>query len=336
LGIFKTEQMTGSMKKYILLALFAPVMFTGKAQQTIQLSQYMFNGLALNPAYAGYKEDLTLNLSERIQWVGINDAPQTSSLSIDGLASQDNKNVGLGLITTLDQLGPESSVSAYANYAYRLRLDALDTKRLCFGIGAGFLQYSLDGSKFSADDADDASIPSGTISKITPDVRFGIYYYSPTVYFGASAFNLLSGAFNNIIDDPEIIEPVRTFYVTGGGMIALSDDVDLKPSFMIQEDFKGPTNIDLTSYLAFNRAIWFGASYRMGVSVWNSNLQGNLEGQDAVSSIVQYYVNENFRVGYAYDFTVSKLAGYQNGTHELSISITFPNKKQRIISPRYF
>ena len=322
----------GRKKRYILLILCALSLFKAKAQQTIQLSQYMFDGLA----YAGYKEDLTLNLSDRIQWVGINDAPQTSSISIDGLASQDNKNVGLGLIATLDQLGPESSVSAYANYAYRLRLDALDTKRLCFGIGAGFLQYSLDGSKFSAIDADDASVPSGTVSKITPDVRFGIYYYSSSVYFGASVFNLLSGAFNNIIDDPEIIKPVRTFYVTGGGMVPLSDDIDLKPSFMVQEDFKGPTNIDFTSYLAFDRKVWFGASYRVGVSVWNSNLQGNLSSQDAVSVIAQYYVNENFRIGYAYDFTVSQLAGYQNGTHELSISVTFPHKKQRIISPRYF
>jgi hypothetical protein len=74
----------------------------------------------------------------------------------------------------------------------------------------------------------------------------------------------------------------------------------------------------------------------MGISAWDSNLQGNLQGQDAMAAIVQYYVNERFRIGYAYDFTVSKLAGYQNGTHELSLSISFPNKKQRIISPRYF
>src|ERR1700744_6631383 len=141
--------MMGEIKKYILLRLLVSTIIGAKAQQTIQFSQYMFNGLALNPAYAGYKEDLTLNLTDRIQGVGINDAPQTSSVAVDGLANQDNKKVGLGFIATLDQLGPESSVSAYANYAYRLQLDELDTKRLCFGIGAGVLQYSLDGSKFT-------------------------------------------------------------------------------------------------------------------------------------------------------------------------------------------
>ncbi len=324
------------LKLYTLLIAMASFTINATAQQTIQFSQYMFNGLALNPAYAGYKEDVTLNLSSRIQWVGINDAPQTSTVSVDGVVNSDNKNVGLGLIATLDQLGPESNTSIYANYAYRLRLGALDTKRLCFGLGFGGEQYSLDGSKFIATDAGDGSIPTGSISKFTPDFRFGVYYYTPSIYFGASVFNLLSGTFNSLVDNPEIIKPVRTLYLTGGTMVQLSDDIDLKPSFMVKEDFKGPTNVDLTAYLAFNRRIWLGASYRTGVSVLNSNLQSDLSEQDAVAAICQLYISEHFRIGYAYDFTVSKLASYQNGTHEISVSITFPGKKQRVVSPRYF
>jgi type IX secretion system PorP/SprF family membrane protein len=324
------------LKLYILLIVMASFTINAGAQQTIQFSQYMFNGLALNPAYAGYKEDVTLNVSSRIQWVGINDAPQTSTVSVDGVVNSDNKNVGLGLIATLDQLGPESNTSIYANYAYRLRLDALDTKRLCFGLGFGGEQYSLDGSKFIATDAGDGSVPTGSISKFTPDFRFGVYYYTPSIYFGASVFNLLSGTFNSLVDNPEIIKPVRTLYLTGGTMVPLSDGIDLKPSFMVKEDFKGPANIDLTAYLAFNRRVWLGASYRTGVSVLNSNLQNDLSEQDAIAAICQLYISEHFRIGYAYDFTVSKLASYQNGTHEISVSITFPGKKQRVVSPRYF
>lgn len=323
-------------KLYILLVMLALLTLKAEAQQTIQLSQYMFSGLALNPAYAGYKEDWTLNLSSRVQWVGINDAPQTNTLSIDGLANSDNPNVGVGLMATVDKLGPESSSSIYVNYAYRLQLDALDTKRLCFGIGVGAMQYSLDGSEFNEIDAGDMLIPSGTESKLTPDFRFGIYYYSPKIYFGASVFNLLSDEFNRITDNPEVIKPVRTIYLTGGAMLPLSDYVDIKPSVMVQEDFKGPTNISLTTYLAFNRRFWIGGSYRTGISAWNSNLVRNLNQQDAAAAIVQVYLGENIRVGYAYDFTTSKLASYQNGTHELSVSITFPGKKQRVVSPRYF
>jgi type IX secretion system PorP/SprF family membrane protein len=325
-----------SRKHYILFTVLAFLALKAKAQQTIQLSQYMFNGLALNPAYAGYKEDWTLNLSSRIQWVGINDAPQTNTVSVDGLASSDNPNVGLGTIATVDKLGPESNSSLYINYAYRLRLDELDSKRLCFGIGAGAIQYSLDGSKFTPVDAGDADIPSGTESKLMPDFRFGVYYYSPKMYFGASVFNILTDAFDRITNNPEVIKPVRTVYLTGGAMLPLSDYVDVKPSVMVQEDFKGPTNVSVTTYLAFNRRFWVGGSYRTGISAWNSNLVSNLNGQDAAAAIVQVYVNENFRLGYAYDFTTSKLASYQNGTHELSLSITFPRKKQRVISPRYF
>jgi len=321
-------------KLYILLPVMLSFIMKANGQQTIQFSQYEFNGMALNPAYAGYKEDMTLNLSSRIQWLGINDAPQTTTASVDG-ALGSNKNVGLGLLATLDQLGPESTSSIYANYAYRLQLDELDTKRLSFGIAFGAIQYSLDGSKFNATDAGDGSVPTGMVSKLTPDFRFGVYYYSPNVYFGASVFNLLTGT-TSAVDNTGIVQQVRTFYLTAGTILPLADELDIKPSVMIKEDFKGPTNIDLSTYLVFNKLLWLGASYRTGVSVWNSNLQSELDEQDAIAAILEFYINPNFRVGYSFDFTLSKLASYQNGTHELSLSITFPNKKQRVVSPRYF
>ncbi|EHQ28739.1 PorP/SprF family type IX secretion system membrane protein [Mucilaginibacter paludis] len=329
------------MSRYKLLILFWGLTFwmlQARAQQTVQFSQYVFNGLALNPAYAGYKDDLTLNLSSRIQWVGINDAPKTGVASVDGLLnSSGNKNVGLGLIATFDQLGPESTTSVYANYAYRLRLDALDTKRLCFGIGFGAIQYRLDGTKFNATDAGDSEITTGIASNITPDFRFGVYYYTPKVYVGASVFNLLSGTGTNLVDNIQLAKQVRTAYLTGGALLPLSETIDLKPSFMIKEDFKGPTNLDIGGYIAFNKAVWLGTSYRTGVQIWNkNNLQSGLDQSDAVAAIVQFYVNDHFRIGYSFDFTTSKLAGSQNGSHEFSLSISFPGKKQRVVSPRYF
>jgi type IX secretion system PorP/SprF family membrane protein len=325
--------MMGIRKIYFLPLLLFLFMMSANAQQTIQFSQYVFNGLAVNPAYAGYKEDLTLNISSRIQWVGINDAPRTAVASVDGVAN--NKNIGLGLIVTVDRLGPESTSSIYANYAYRLQLDELDTKRICFGIAFGASQYSVDGTKFNATDAGDGSVPTGLQSKLAPDFRFGVYYYSPTVYFGASVFNLLSQPINNLIDNTPLVQPARTVYLTGGAMLPLSDYVDVKPSVMIKEDFKGPTNIDLTAYLIFNKVVWLGASARTGVIVFNTaNLQSGLQSADA--AIAQFYINDHFRIGYSFDFTTSKLANYQNGSHELSLTLSFPGKRPRIISPRYF
>ena len=312
-------------------------MMKSRAQQTIQFSQYIFNGLAVNPAYAGYKEDWTLNLSSRIQWVGINGAPQTETAAIDGLANTNNGNVGLGLIATVDKLGPESITSVYANYAYRLRLDDVDENRLCFGIGVGVMQYSLNGSEFSPINTGDGSVPASTVSKVTPDFRFGIYYYSPSIYVGASVFNLLSNSLVNITNNAALVNEDRTVYLTAGTMVSLSDGVDLKPSFMIKEDFKGPTNIDLTGFLTFNKVFWLGTSYQTGAVIFNkNNLQSGLNETDAISAIVQFYINDHFRVGYSYDFTLNKLASYQSGSHELSVSISFPNKKQRVVNPRYF
>jgi len=324
-------------KLHILLISLVLISLKTKAQQTIQFSQYMFNGLALNPAYAGYKDDWTVNLSSRVQWVGFKDAPKTGTASVDGLLNNTDKNMGIGLLATYDQSGAEGISSVYANYAYRLQLDALDTKRLCFGLAVGAIQYRLDGAKFNATDAGDGSIPSTMQSNLTPDFRVGIYYYSPKIYFGASVFNLLSGVGANVVDNIQLVKQVRTLYITTGAMLPLSGVIDVKPSLMVKEDFKGPTNLDIGTSLVFNKTVWLGASYRTGVNVWDkSNLQSGLDKSDAVAVLIQFYANDHFRIGYSFDFTTSKLAGYQSGSHELSLSIGFPGKKQRIVSPRYF
>lgn len=308
------------------------------AQQTIQFSQYVFNGLAVNPAYAGYKEDLTLNLSFRAQWVGIDGAPRTGTASVDGLTKNPDKKVGWGLIATTDRLGPQNTSSVYANYAYRLRIDEEDTKRLCFGFAFGATQYNLDGSKFIATDPGDGTIPVGNQSKMLPDLRFGIYYYTPGFYIGASAVDLLTSGRDSVTSDSyRIIKQVRHLYLTGGVMLPLSESLDLKPTFMIKEDFKGPTNLDLNAYLLFNKMVWVGASYRMGLKLWDKkNLQSGLDQNDAISGIVEVFINPYFRVGYSYDYTTSKLSNYQQGSHEISVSFSLQGKKERVLSPRYF
>jgi type IX secretion system PorP/SprF family membrane protein len=322
---------------YILLLMMSGFLTRVRAQQTIQLSQYVFNGLAVNPAYAGYKDDPTLNLSSRLQWVGINGAPRTGIASFDGLTNDVSKNVGVGLIATFDQLGPESMSSVYANYAYRLRLDEPDTRRLCFGIAFGAMQYSLNSAEFAATDAGDGSLATGAQSKLTPDFRFGVYYYSPTVYVGASVFNLLAQPINSLLDHTPLLQPQRTVYLTAGAMLPLLEFIDFKPSFMIKEDFRGPTKVDLAAFLVLNKRVWLGTSYQTGFISWNkNNLQSNLDETDAISAIVQFQINDHFRMGYSFDFTLSKLAGNQNGSHELSLSLSFPGKKPRVVSPRYF
>src|SRR5690606_31438294 len=131
------------------------------AQQNIQFTQYIFNSLSVNPAYAGYKEEWYAQLGLRSQWVGLEGAPQTASASIDGVSNPLNKKHGVGLQLTADKLGPQSATSIYANYAFRLRLDDEDTRRLSIGLAAGITQYSLDGALLDPISGNDAFVPTG-------------------------------------------------------------------------------------------------------------------------------------------------------------------------------
>jgi len=322
------------LKRYIILALLASGLKT-YAQQGIQFTQYAFSGLTVNPAYAGYKEDWTLNVISRLQWTGIDGAPRTGAISVDGLTDDNSKRNGLGLVIIGDQLGPQTTSTAYVNYAYRLRLNEEDTKRLSFGLGVGASQYIVDYSKFNATDPTDPQLGTGSVSKISPDFRFGIFYTSSSFYLGASAVNLLADA--GFKDNTAVIREARSFYFTGGYLLPLNQSLDFKPSLLVKEDFKGPTNVDLTANFLINRMLWLGATYRTGVKAFNKTaLQGDIRDYDALAGIVQFYVNDKFRIGYSYDFNIGKLATYQNGTHELSIGISFSRRKERVLSPRYF
>lgn len=320
--------------RYILFFLLV-ISIKSYGQQGIQFSQYAFTGLTVNPAYAGYKEDWTLNMVSRLQWTGIPGAPRTAAVSIDGLTDDLVKTIGLGLVIVGDQLGPQTTSSVYANYAYRLQMDAEDTKRLCFGIGIGASQYAVDDTKFNAIDGLDPLLGTGTSTRISPDFRAGIFYNSPTFYAGLSALNFLADAAFN--DNTTVIRLTRSYYLTAGYILPINENIDWKPSILIKEDFKGPTNMDITNSFLLGKVLWLGGSYRTGVNtVSKLALQSNLDHYDAIAGIVQFYVNDRFRIGYSFDYNISKLATYQNGTHELSIGFSFARRRERILSPRYF
>ncbi len=316
------------------------------AQQDVQFSQYVFNGLTVNPAYAGYKEDTYLSAIYRNQWTGFPGAPQTGGVSLDGLPGWGkNGSVGLGGQILWDKLGPQQSLSLFGSYSYRIPLDEDGERRLCLGIGFGVTQYSIDGGMLVPTDNNDLSIPTGKVSNYKPDARFGIYYFSPKFYLGASALDLFSNnLFNNVAVSASntkylTIRKTRHFYLTSGFLVNLSDNVKLKPSFMMKEDFKGPTNFDFNLFMLLGERLWIGGSYRTAVKLWNkNNLQPDLQQTDAASAIVEFYITDRLRAGYSYDFTTSGLAGQQSGTHEISIGLVLPDRrsKERVIGPRYF
>lgn len=316
-----------------------------QAQQNIQFTQYIFNSMSVNPAYTGYKEEWFGQLGLRSQWVGLEGAPQTGLLSIDGIVDPLSKRHGLGMQITADKLGPQSATSAYANYAFRLRLNEEDTQRLSFGIGAGVTQYSLNGAMLNPVEGGDQVLPAGRISNFVPDIRFGIYYYNPKWYAGVSVMDLLSGDQSNNVfrwdnTTTDNIRRRRHLYFIGGALFGLGEGLDFRPSILVKEDFKGPTSLDVNAMFIFGKRFWLGGGWRTGVTVFEreyNRVSGNsLSGRNSFSAITQIYVSNSLRIGYSYDHIVSRLSNVQNGSHEVTLGITFGRQAERILSPRFF
>ena len=313
------------------------------AQQNIQFTQYMFNSLSVNPAYAGYKEEWFAQMALRNQWVGIEGAPKTGQVSIDGIVNPGSKTLGVGLQVTSDKLAAQTSNSVYANLAYRLRLNAEDTQRLSFGIGFGLTQYGLDGTMLQPIDNSDNALPLGKIGSFIPDVRIGTYYYNPKWYIGISMMDLLSGDKSNNLfrwrdGTADNIQRKRHVYLITGMLFELSDQLKLRPSILVKEEFKGPTTIDGSAMLVFNNRFWIGGSYRTGLDLWKKKYDENLKlnRDNALGVIAQVYATERLRIGYSYDYAISGLQGYQKGSHELTLGYTLSGSARRLLSPRFF
>lgn len=328
-------------KKLLTVALLFCLGAGARAQQSVQFSQYIFNGLSVNPAYAGYKDVLNLNAMYRQQWSGFPGAPTTGGISLDGPLRRPNKetNVGLGIQAMMDNVGPQKAISIYGSYAYRIRLDAEDTRRLSIGLGVGVTQYGLDGSELISLDQGDRIIPDGSAKATVPDARLGIYYYTPSFYFGVSVLDLISKYTSSGYKwrgyTYESIRRKQHLYVTAGYMFKINDEISIKPSVLLKDDFSGPTGADLTMMLHIDQLLWIGGSYRTNMSIWKKKANNNvtLDKGNAIAGILEYYITPKYRIGYSYDVNMGKLPG---GSHELSIGILFNSKQYTTSNPRYF
>lgn len=332
-------------KKWFTVVFLLCMAAGSRAQQSVQFSQYIFNGLAINPAYAGYKDVLHLNASYRQQWTGFEGAPRTGSISLDGPLNRGNQdaNVGLGVQAMMDNLGPQSAISLYASYAYRIRLDEEDTRRISIGVGVGATQYGMNGKDLVYFENGDRIIPDGSAKATTPDARVGIYYYTPSMYIGISALDLFSKFSSSGYKwrgyTYESIRRRQHLYVTAGYMFSVNESISLKPSVLFKSDFAGPAGLDATMMMHIEELLWVGASYRTNLSVFNKKSVVNntaLDKANAVSAILEYYISPKYRVGYSYDHNMNKLSGIQSGSHEISIGVLFNSKLFSTSNPRYF
>ncbi len=309
------------MKKYITIALVLIAVFTNKlkAQQEAMYSQYMFNTLAINPAYAGSRNVTSATALYRNQWVGIQGAPETITLSID--APINSKKVGLGLQVFNDKIGITNTTGAFASYAYRIRLNK---GTLAFGLQAGASQYRADFQSVSLN-----SFPSNdpafseNVNKVLINFGAGVYYNTDRFYMGFSSPQILNNKLSDFtVQNSNVYsgQALHLFFATGY-VFPLGDVLALKPSVLIKGVKGAPIEADLNATLWINDVIAFGLQYRTEADV---------------AAMVEVQASPQFRIGYSYDRSLTKLVQYNSGSHEIMLRYEFGFKKGKIISPRYF
>ncbi|WP_242921691.1 PorP/SprF family type IX secretion system membrane protein [Pontibacter liquoris] len=299
---------------------------TAAAQQAPQYSQYIFNELAINPAYAGSKEILNINATYRSQWTGLEGAPVTQTISVDGLTA--NPNLGWGAHIVNDALGAQRQTGVYADVAVRLATDHYS--KLALGISAGAAQYVLDGTMLQTGSGQpDAAVPEGKEVKILPDAKIGVFFNTQRFYAGLTAASLVPYKSDKLL----VATPRRHYFISTGYLLDLGPSLRLKPSILLKEDFKSPTNIDLNTFLLLNNRFWVGASYRTAMPLFTNLEMKQLGKRNAVAVMAQLYATPRLRVGYSYDISLSKLNNY--ASHEISLGYSFYKKSHgRIMTPR--
>jgi type IX secretion system PorP/SprF family membrane protein len=301
--------------KFNIIALILFSSWIGVAQQLPQFTQYMYNTISINPAYAGSRETLSVVGLHRSQWVGLEGGPQTQTLSIH--SPMKNERVGLGLSFINDELGFQNFSYLYGDFSYTIPTGK--NSKLAFGIKAGFTSFSLD-SEFQQDLSNDAVI-FGFENRWKPNIGAGMYWHSQKWYLGLSAPRILNTDYTGDAEF-EALERV-SYYFTGGYVFDISKNTKFKPAALLKATSGAPLSFDLTANFLFYEKFWAGASYRIN------------ERAAAVGAIADFQISKQLRIGYAYEYPLSELRQYTSGTHEILLMFEI-FKSKRIKSPRYF
>jgi type IX secretion system PorP/SprF family membrane protein len=306
------------MKKLYLVAILVVfTCFDSQAQQDPHYTQYMYNMNVINPAYAGSKENLSIGMLYRKQWVGIEDAPTTATLSGH---TPIGKNVGMGLSVIKDKIGPVEENNIYGDFSYTLNLGG--EHKLAFGIKAGLTLHKVGLYSDIYSTLPDPNDPA--FSQDTNNSYFnlgtGFFYYTNKYYLALSVPNMMKSKHLDF-NGREFGSEVSHYFLTGGYVFDVTENIKFKPFFMVKSAFEAPASIDLSTNFLFNQKFEAGVTYRL---------------QDSFGAMFNYAISPNVKLGYAYDHIVSDLNVTTPSSHELILlfDLNFPKKVSS--SPRFF
>jgi len=309
------------MKKIILVFAFLCLSLISYAQQDSQFTQYMYNTINVNPAYAGSRESMNIFALHRTQWVGLDGAPVTNTASIN--TPINGSNVGLGVSIVNDKIGPSDENNIAVDFSYTIHTS--DTYKLSFGLKATANLLNIDFTKLNKDDMNDYNFDTNIDNKFSPNIGVGFYLHSDNTYIGISAPNLLEtkhfDRYAGTGSNSHIASEKIHYYLIAGHVFDLSSEVKFKPSILTKVVQGAPLQLDISGNFLINEKFVAGLAYR-----WSA----------AVSAMVGFQATDSWFIGYGYDLETTRLANYNSGSHEIFLRYELFKKYDKIISPRFF
>lgn len=301
----------------LLMVVLVGLSFKSFGQQDPHFTQYMYNTMSVNPGYTGSTGGLTLTSLARVQWFGLDGAPQTQTFSAHSPIGYTGLGVGLNFMN--DQLGPANEIFFDGNVSYTIRLS--EVGNFAVGLRLGGRNLNLDWNKGNFRDKADDAFAKNIKNEFLPTIGAGLYYYTDKSYIGLSVPNFLETThFDNSNDSFSVGKERLHYFLIGGHVFNLNSTLKLKPAFIAKVVTGSPLSFDVSLNALFHERFTAGFAYR-----WD----------DSISGLLGFQITNRFFMGYAYDLTTSNYKSYNNGTHELMLRFDFLSGA-RLKSPRFF
>ncbi|WP_333667618.1 PorP/SprF family type IX secretion system membrane protein [Flavobacterium sp.] len=303
------------MRTKILIFALMLTCYTGFAQQDAQYTQYMYNTINVNPAYAGSRGVMSIFGLHRTQWVGLDGAPTTNAFSVN--TPINNSNLGVGLSFVNDKIGPTNENTISADLSYTIQTS--ETYKLSFGVKASGNIFNLDVNKLNPADANDPNLQNFN-NEFSPNFGAGVYLHSDKMYLGLSVPNFLQDSKYND-NSVAVFKERMNFYAIAGYVFDLSPSIKFKPAVLTKVVTGSPLQIDASANFLFFDKLMLGGAYR-----WDA----------AVSALAGFQITDGLFIGYSYDMETTQLKHYNSGSHEIFLRFELFNKVSKMVSPRFF
>lgn len=291
------------------------------SQQDSQFTQYMYNTININPAYAGSRGVMSIFGLYRNQWVGLDGAPVTMAGSFNTPIA--NSNIGLGLSVLKDEIGPSDETSISADISYSIPTS--ERFKLSFGVKATANLLNIDFSKLNIYNPTDPLFQNSVDNRFSPNVGAGLYFHSDKTYLGLSVPNILETKHFDQSSTSNSASFVATermhYYFIAGHVFDLSPSLQFKPAVLTKMVQGAPLQVDVSGNFLINEKLTLGVAYR-----WDA----------AISAMAGFQINDSWFIGYGYDLETTKLGNYNSGSHEIFLRYELFQNYDRVISPRFF